>query len=78
MENESQNRRWYMFESAKISFSKCCFHEFKVKIFILDKSSDHLSLLQQSAYAWFQQSSSGLTVTWSFKMTFSFVLIFCY
>lgn len=53
-----------MFESAKvsfISFSKCWFHECKVNI--LDKYMifDHLSLLQQSAYTWFQQSSSGLS-----------------
>lgn len=36
MENEGQNRRWYVFESVKISFSKCWFREFKVKKFILD------------------------------------------
>lgn len=63
MENEGQNRRWYVFESVEISFSKCWFHECKVKISILDKCMifDHLSLLQQSAYTWFQQSSSGLS-----------------
>lgn len=48
MENEGQNRRWYVFESVRISFSKCWFHKYKVKISILDKCMifDHLSLLQ--------------------------------
>lgn len=63
MENEGQNRRWFESEIVKITFSKCWFHECKVKIPILDKCTffDHPSLLQQSAYIWFQHSSSGLS-----------------
>lgn len=61
VENEGKNRRWYVFESVKISFSNCWFHECRVKISFVDKYIifEHLSLLQQSAFYWFQQSFSA-------------------
>lgn len=79
MENEGQNRRWFESEIVKITFSKCWFHECKVKIPILDKCTffDHLSLLQH-IFGFSIPLLDYLTVTWSFKMTFSFVQIFCY
>lgn len=37
MENKGKNRRWYVFESIKFSFSKCWFREYRVKISFVEK-----------------------------------------
>lgn len=59
IENKSKNRRWYVFESAKISFSNHWFHEWRVKFSFVDKYIILEPLLQQTAFYWFQHSSSA-------------------